>query len=84
MRVALLVGNSYQLKLTKNVKQPVPAVDFANNIARVDGLFNQEQNMHVTPIEYFTSSYREIFTNTKHVLDKERGKGTAGWTKHEI
>ena len=84
LRVALLVGNSYQLKLTKNVKQPVPAVDFANNIARVDGLFNQEQNMHVTPIEYFTSSYREIFTNTKHVLDKERGKGTARWTKHEI
>ena len=78
------VGNAYQLKLTKNVKQPVPAVDFANNIARVDGLFNQEQNMHVTPIEYFTSRYREFFTNTKQALDKERGKGTAGWAKHEI
>ena len=64
--------------LTKSVKNPVPAVDFANNIARVDGQFNQEQNMHIKPIEYFTSRYREIFTNTKQALDKARGKGTAG------
>ena len=71
--------------LTKNVKQPVPAVDFANSVASVGGLFNQEQNIYVTPTEYFTTKYREIFTNAKNqAYDRERGKGVAGRAKHEI
>ena len=68
--------------LTKNVKQPVPAVDFANSIAFVDGLFNQEQNMACHAHRVF--KYRELFTNTKQAHDKERDKSMAGWAKHEI
>lgn len=70
LRVALLVGNSHQLMLTKNVKQPVPAVDFANSIACVDGLFNQEQNMHVTPTEYL-STENFLQTRSKHTTRRE-------------
>ena len=84
LRVALGFGNSYQPMLKKNVKQPVPVVYIANSIASVDGLFNQEEKIYGTPKEYFTLKYREIFTNTKQKgHDKERGKGMAGWTKHE-
>lgn len=44
LRVSLTFGNfSNQLILTKNVKTPVPAVDFANSNASVGGLFNQKQ-----------------------------------------
>ena len=56
--------------LTKNVKQPVPAVDFANSIACVDGLFNQEQNMHVTPTEYL-STENFLQTRSKHTTRRE-------------
>ena len=66
LRVALSFGNfPNQLMLTKNVKTPVPAVDFANSNASVSGLFKQKQNIYVTPTEYFTTKYREIFRNTK-------------------
>ena len=86
LRVTLGLGNfPYQLLMSRNVKKPVPAVDFANSVASVGGLFNQEQNIYVTPTEYFTTKYREIFTNAKNqAYDRERGKGVAGRAKHEI
>lgn len=78
MGVSLSFGNfSNQLILTKNVKTPVPAVDFANSNASVGGLFNQKQKIYVTPTEYFTTKYREIFTNTK--IKKTTGKGARAW-----
>lgn len=43
----------------------MPAVDFAISVASIGGLFNQEEKIYVTPTEYFTTKYREIFTNTK-------------------
>ena len=44
LRIALGFGNfHYQLMLNNNVQNPVPAVDFADSIASVGGLFNQEQ-----------------------------------------
>lgn len=79
LRVALGFGNSYQLMLKKNVKQPVPAVDFANSVASGAG----GKKLYGTPTEYFTLKYREIFTDTKqaHARQGERqGHGRVGQT----
>ena len=60
-------GFPYQLSpLVQNTPQPVPAVDFSDNITEsVADLFNKEMKIYVTPTDYFTTKFRKIFTKAK-------------------
>ena len=60
-------GFPYQLSLLQqNKPQPVPAIDFADNITQsVADIFNKEMNIYVTPTDYFTTKFRQIFTKTQ-------------------
>ena len=60
-------GFPYQLSLLQpNKPQPVPAIDFADNITQsVADIFNKEVNIYVTPTDYFTTKFRQIFTKTQ-------------------
>ena len=52
--------------LVQNTPQPVPAVDFTDNITEsIADLFNKEMNIYVTPTDYFTTKFRKIFTRAK-------------------
>ena len=52
--------------LVQNTPQPVPAVDFTDNITQsIADLFNKEINIYVTPTYYFTTKLRKIFTKAK-------------------
>ena len=52
--------------LVQNTPQPVPAVDFTDNITQsIADLFNKEMNIYVTPTDYFTTKFRKIFTKAK-------------------
>ena len=59
-------GFPYQLSLLQqNKPQPVPAIDFADSITQsVADIFNKEVNIYVTPTDYFTTKFRQIFTKT--------------------
>ena len=60
-------GFPYQLSLLQqNKPQPVPAIDFADSITQsVADIFNKEVNIYVTPTDYFTTKFRQIFTKTQ-------------------
>ena len=60
-------GFPSQLSLLQQDKpQPVPAVDFADSITQsVSDIFNKEVNIYVTPTDYFTTKFRQIFTKTQ-------------------
>ena len=52
--------------LTENKPQPVPGVDFSDSITQSIGdVLNKELKIYVTPTDYFTTKFRQIFTNTK-------------------
>ena len=52
--------------LTEKKTQPVPAVGFYDNITQsVADVLNKEIKIYVTPTNYFTTKFRQIFTNTK-------------------
>ena len=59
--------DAYELSLLQqNKPQPVPAIDFADSIAQsVADIFNKEVNIYVTPTDYFTTKFRQIFTKTQ-------------------
>ena len=45
---------------------PVPAVAFSDSIAQsVGDLFDKEVKIYVTPTDYFTTKFRQIFTKTQ-------------------
>ena len=62
-------GFPYQLSLLQQNKpppQPVPAVAFSDSITQsVADIFNKEVNIYVTPTDYFTTKFRQIFTKTQ-------------------
>ena len=60
-------GFPYQLSLLQqNKPQPVPAIAFSDNITQsVADIFNKEMNIYVTPTDYFTTKFRQIFTKTQ-------------------
>ena len=60
-------GFPYQLSLLQQDKpQPVPAVDFADSITQsVADIFNKQVKIYVTPTDYFTTKFRQIFTKTQ-------------------
>ena len=71
LKVALGVnqdgGFPYQLSLlVQNKLQPVPAIDFSDSITQsIADIFNKEMNIYVTPTDYFTTKFRQIFTKTQ-------------------
>ena len=60
-------GFPAQLSLfIENKPQPVPAVDFSELITQsVADIFNKEMKIYVTPTEYFTTKFRQIFTKAQ-------------------
>ena len=60
-------GFPSQLSLLQQDKpQPVPAVSFSDSITQsVADIFNKEMNIYVTPTDYFTTKFRQIFTKTQ-------------------
>ena len=61
-------GFPYQLSLrtTQRAPQPVPAIAFSDNIGQsIADLFNKQVKIYVTPTDYFTTKFRQIFTKTQ-------------------
>ena len=60
-------GFPSQLSLLPQDKpQPVPAVAFSDNITQsVGDLFDKQVKIYVTPTDYFTTKFRQIFTKTQ-------------------
>ena len=56
-------GFPYQLSLlVQNKPQPVPKIEFSDSITQsVADIFNKEMNIYVTPTDYFTTKFRQIF-----------------------
>ena len=48
--------------LQQDKPQPVPAIEFTDNITQnVADIFNKQMNIYVTPTDYFTTKFRQIF-----------------------
>ena len=62
-------GFPYQLSLLptqSQTPQPVPAIAFSDNITQsIADLFNKQVKIYVTPTDYFTTKFRQIFTKTQ-------------------
>ena len=60
-------GFPYQLSLLQqNTPQPVPAIAYSDNITQsVADIFNKQMKIYVTPTDYFTTKFRQIFTKTQ-------------------
>ena len=59
-------GFPYQLSpLSSKVSFPIPAVPFNNKAPSLKKIFNAEIKIYVTPDQYFTTKFREIFQKTK-------------------
>ena len=58
---------------------PIPAVAFHSNYPgnSLKKIFNDQQNIYVTPDQYFTTKFREIFQKTK--LTHRSGKESKTW-----
>ena len=56
-------GFPSQLSLLQQDKpQPVPAIAFSDSITQsVADIFNKEVNIYVTPTDYFTAKFRQVF-----------------------
>jgi len=70
MKEALGLGDSggfpYQLSpLGSKVSLPIPAVPFDGKAPSWKKIFNAEIKTYVTPDQYFTTKFREIFQETK-------------------
>ena len=62
-------GFPYQLSLLptqSQAPQPVPAIAFSDNTGQsIADLFNKQLKIYVTPTDYFTTKFRQIFTKTQ-------------------
>ena len=50
------------------IQKPIPAVDFSEEIeptTMIDDVLNEELKIYVTPTEFFTTKFREIFKKTQ-------------------
>ena len=84
MKSALGVGQSsegFPQQLTpsglKGDSLPIPAVGFHDSTQSLKKIFNDQQNIYVTPDQYFTTKFREIFQKTK--LTHRSGKESKTW-----
>jgi len=59
-------GFPYQLSpLGSKFSLPIPAVPFEGKASSLKKIFNAEIEIYVTPDQYFTTKFREIFQKTK-------------------
>ena len=62
-------GFPYQVSLRttqSRAPQPVPAIAFSDSITQsIADLFDKQVKMYVTPTDYFTTKFRQIFTKTQ-------------------
>ena len=60
-------GFPYKLSLLQQNKPlPVPAIAFSDSITQsIADLFNKQVKIYVTPTDYFTTKFRQIFTKTQ-------------------
>ena len=84
MKSALGVGQSsegFPQQLTpsglKGDSLPIPAVGFHDAAPSLKKIFNNQLNIYVTPDQYFTTKFREIFQKTK--LTHHSGKESKTW-----
>ena len=84
MKSALGVGQSsegFPQQLTpsglKGDSLPIPAVGFHDAAPSLKKIFNDPLNIYVTPDQYFTTKFREIFQKTK--LTHRSGKESKTW-----
>ena len=66
MKQVLALGDSegffYQLSpLSSKVSLPIPVVPFEGKAPSLKKIFNAEIKIYVTPDQYFTTKFREIF-----------------------
>ena len=81
MKEALGIGGfPVELSLNYHPLFPVPAVQFEENPEAFGELFNQKITIFVSPTEYFTTKFREIFSKTqiKHTTGKESRSWLSG------
>ena len=81
MKKALGIGGfPVELSLNRHPLLPLPAVNFEENPISFGNLLNQKIKIFVTPTEYFTTKFREIFTQTKitHNSGAESNKRLSG------
>ena len=78
MKAALGIGG-FPVELTLNSRPllPVPAVQFEENPEGISELFNQKINIFVSPTEYFTTKFRDIFSKTQ--ITHTTGKESRSW-----
>ena len=76
----------FSLNVNNNPKKPIPAVDFyekINKYKQVGDVLNKELKIFVTPTEYFTTKFRQIFTKTQIKFTTAKKK-VAWWSQHEL
>ena len=81
MKESLGIGGfPVELSLNYHPLFPVPAVQFEENPEGINELFNQKINIFVSPTEYFTTKFREIFSKTQitHITRKESRSWLSG------
>ena len=81
MKEALGIGGfPVELSLNSHQLLSVPAVQFEENPEGIGELFSQKINIFVSPTEYFTTKFREIFSKTqiKHITGKESRSWLSG------
>ena len=84
MKSALGVGQSsegFPQQLTpsglKGDSLPIPAVGFHDAAPSLKKIFNNQLNIYITPDQYFTTKFREVFQKTK--LTHHSGKESKTW-----
>ena len=81
MKEALGIGGfPVELILNDHTLLPVPAVQFEKNPESISKLFNKKINIFVSPTEYFSTKFRDIFSKTqiKHITGKESRSWLSG------
>ena len=59
-------GFLFQLSPANSSTKPIPAVEFSKKIQlSVGDVLNKELKIYVTPTEFFTTKFRQIFKNTQ-------------------
>ena len=84
MKSALGIGQSsegFPQQLTpsglKGDSLPIPAVGFHDAAPSLKKIFNNQLNIYITPDQYFTTKFREVFQKTK--LTHHSGKESKTW-----
>ena len=58
-------GFPFQLSINNIPQKPIPAIEFSQKIQRsISDVLNKEQRIYVTPTEFFTTKFKQIFNDT--------------------